>query len=74
MQSTQLQIGQLPKLFHVQSNTSFDLPANVSIIHIGKPNERIHLILMFQICRTLVLFQGFMPVFTKREAVTLLKI
>jgi hypothetical protein len=41
MQSTQLQIGQLPKLFHVQSNTSFDLPANVSIIHIGKPNERI---------------------------------
>jgi len=41
MQTTQLQIGQLPKLFHVQSNTSFDLPANVSIIHIGKPNERI---------------------------------
>ena len=41
MQTTQLQIGQLPKLFHVQSNTSFDLPANVSSIHIGKPNERI---------------------------------
>ncbi len=41
MQTTQVQIGQLPKLFHVQSNTYIDLPFNLPIIHIGKPNDRI---------------------------------
>jgi pSer/pThr/pTyr-binding forkhead associated (FHA) protein len=27
------------ELFHVQSNTSFELPANLSVISIGKPND-----------------------------------
>lgn len=29
------------ELFHVQSNTSFELPSNVAVIRIGKPNEQI---------------------------------
>ncbi len=41
MQVTRIEIGQLPKLFHVQSNTYIDLPLNLTVIHIGKPNERI---------------------------------
>jgi pSer/pThr/pTyr-binding forkhead associated (FHA) protein len=41
MQTTQVQIGQLPKLFHLQSNTYIDLPFNLPIIHIGKANDRI---------------------------------
>ncbi len=41
MQATRLHTGQLPKLFHVQTNTYIDLPLNLSVIHIGKPNDRI---------------------------------
>lgn len=41
MQTTQFQNGRLPKLFHVQSNTYIDLAQNLSVIHIGKPNDRI---------------------------------
>jgi len=41
MRSTQIQTGHLGKLFHVQTNTYIDLLPNLSIIHIGKPNERI---------------------------------
>jgi pSer/pThr/pTyr-binding forkhead associated (FHA) protein len=41
MQSTQIQTGQLAKLFHLQTNTDIDLPSHLSIIHIGKPNDRI---------------------------------
>ncbi|MBW4476169.1 MAG: FHA domain-containing protein [Tolypothrix brevis GSE-NOS-MK-07-07A] len=29
------------ELFHLQSNTSLELPANVSVIRIGKPNEQV---------------------------------
>ncbi|RMF28282.1 MAG: FHA domain-containing protein [Cyanobacteria bacterium J083] len=38
--ATQLQITGA-KLFHVQTNTEIELPQNVSIIHIGKPNNQI---------------------------------
>ncbi len=41
MKSTRLQLGQIAKLLHIQSNTYIDLPLNLSVIHIGKPNERI---------------------------------
>jgi len=41
MRSTQIQTGHLGKLFHVQTNIYIDLLPNLSIIHIGKPNERI---------------------------------
>ena len=41
MQTTQIQTEQRPKLFHIQTNTYIDLPSNLSIIHIGKPNDRI---------------------------------
>lgn len=41
MQITRVQLGQLPKLFHVQTNTYIDLPLNLSVIRIGKPNDRI---------------------------------
>ncbi len=38
MQSTRVQTGQLPNLFHVQSHSYIELPPNVPVIHIGKPN------------------------------------
>src|ERR671932_947933 len=41
MQATRVQTGQLPKLLHVQTNTYIDLPLNLSVIHIGKPNDRL---------------------------------
>jgi hypothetical protein len=41
MQATRVHTGQLPKLLHVQTNTYIDLPLNLSVIHIGKPNDRI---------------------------------
>lgn len=41
MQSTRVQTGQLPKLFHVQTHTYIDLPLNLLIVHIGKPNDRL---------------------------------
>ena len=37
---TQLQT-QVARLLHVQSNTLLELPANLSVIHLGKPNDRI---------------------------------
>ncbi len=37
---TQLQ-QQTARLLHVQSSTSIELPQQVSVIHIGKPNDRI---------------------------------
>ncbi|HEY9606345.1 MAG TPA: FHA domain-containing protein [Allocoleopsis sp.] len=37
---TQLQI-QLASLLHLQTNTQIELPANLSVIHIGKPNDQI---------------------------------
>jgi hypothetical protein len=38
--STQLQT-QVAQLLHVQTNTSVELPTNLAVIHIGKPNDRI---------------------------------
>lgn len=38
--ATQLQLTEA-KLFHVQTNTSVELPRQLSILHIGKPNDRI---------------------------------
>lgn len=38
--STQLQINQA-KLLHIQTNTPIELPNQLSILHIGKPNDRI---------------------------------
>lgn len=37
---TMLQI-QVARLLHVQTNTSIELPANLTVIHIGKPNDRV---------------------------------
>jgi ribosomal protein L40E len=37
---TQLQT-QIARLLHVQTNTMVELPANLSVLHIGKPNDRI---------------------------------
>jgi pSer/pThr/pTyr-binding forkhead associated (FHA) protein len=37
---TQLQ-QVVARLFHVQSNQEIELPQNLSVIHIGKPNDRI---------------------------------
>jgi hypothetical protein len=37
---TQLQV-QTARLLHVQTNTVVDLPQNLTVIHIGKPNDRI---------------------------------
>jgi FHA domain/Double zinc ribbon len=37
---TQLQT-QVAQLLHVQTNTSVELPVNLAVIHIGKPNDRI---------------------------------
>lgn len=37
---TQLQT-QVARLLHVQSNTLLELPVNLSVIHLGKPNDRI---------------------------------
>jgi hypothetical protein len=37
---TQLQI-QSARLLHVQTNTTVELPQNLSVIHLGKPNDRI---------------------------------
>lgn len=41
MQATRIHTGQLAKLLHVQTNTYIDLPLHLSVIHIGKPNDRI---------------------------------
>ena len=38
--STQLQITQA-RLFHVQTNTTIELPVQLTILHLGKPNDRI---------------------------------
>ncbi len=41
MQSTRLTTKVLPKLFHVQTKTYIELPKNLCVIHIGKPNNHI---------------------------------
>lgn len=41
MVTTQLQAKPRPKLFHSQTHTIIELPAQLSVIHIGKPNDRI---------------------------------
>ena len=41
MQRTRLTTEALPKLFHVQTKTYLELPKKLSVIHIGKPNNRI---------------------------------
>jgi FHA domain/Double zinc ribbon len=38
--STQLQT-QTARLLHVQTNLTLELPTNLSVIHIGKPNDRV---------------------------------
>ena len=38
--STQLQT-QVARLLHVQTNTTIEIPTTLSVIHIGKPNDRI---------------------------------
>lgn len=40
MMATQLQVSQ-SRLIHLQTNTTIELPPNVSPLHIGKPNDRI---------------------------------
>jgi FHA domain/Double zinc ribbon len=40
VQSTQLQI-QTARLLQVQTNLTLELPPNLSVIHIGKPNDRV---------------------------------
>lgn len=40
MGSTQLQT-QTARLLHVQTNTILELPSHLSVVHIGKPNDRI---------------------------------
>jgi pSer/pThr/pTyr-binding forkhead associated (FHA) protein len=37
---TQLQV-QSVQLLHVQTNTQIELPSNLSVIHMGKPNDQI---------------------------------
>lgn len=37
---TMLQV-QVARLLHVQTNTPIELPSNLTVIHIGKPNDRI---------------------------------
>ncbi|NJR58995.1 MAG: FHA domain-containing protein [Cyanobacteria bacterium CRU_2_1] len=37
---TQLQT-QVARLLHVQTNTMLELPANLTVIHLGKPNDRV---------------------------------
>jgi len=37
---TQLQ-QQNARLLHIQTNTTIELPANLSVIHMGKPNDQI---------------------------------
>jgi len=39
--STSNAIGLNLELFHVQSNTAFELPPNIAVFHIGKPNDQI---------------------------------
>ncbi|WP_204152223.1 FHA domain-containing protein [Leptolyngbya sp. CCY15150] len=38
--STQLQL-QTARLFHVQTNTTLELPPGLTVVHIGKPNDRV---------------------------------
>lgn len=38
--NTQLQVS-TAKLFHVQTETTIELPQGLSIVHLGKPNDRI---------------------------------
>ncbi|MEO0532572.1 MAG: FHA domain-containing protein [Cyanobacteria bacterium P01_A01_bin.123] len=38
--ATQIQVNSA-KLFHIQTNTTIELPSDLPIIHIGKPNDRI---------------------------------
>jgi hypothetical protein len=38
--ATQIQM-QMARLLHVQSNTVLELPQHLSVIHIGKPNDRV---------------------------------
>jgi pSer/pThr/pTyr-binding forkhead associated (FHA) protein len=38
--NTQLQ-QVVARLFHVQANQEIELPQNLSVVHIGKPNDRI---------------------------------
>jgi FHA domain/Double zinc ribbon len=40
MSSTQLQT-QVARLLHVQTNTTIEIPTTLTVIHIGKPNDRI---------------------------------
>jgi pSer/pThr/pTyr-binding forkhead associated (FHA) protein len=40
MGATQLQV-QSAKLLHVQTDTLIELPPHLSVIHLGKPNDRI---------------------------------
>jgi pSer/pThr/pTyr-binding forkhead associated (FHA) protein len=39
--STSNVIGLNLELFHVQTNTAFELPPNVAVFHIGKPNDQV---------------------------------
>ena len=38
--TTQLQVNRV-RLFHVQTNTPIEIPPQLNILHIGKPNDRI---------------------------------
>jgi pSer/pThr/pTyr-binding forkhead associated (FHA) protein len=41
MTTTQIQGKPKPRLWHVQTERFIELPPNLSVIHIGKPNDRI---------------------------------
>jgi pSer/pThr/pTyr-binding forkhead associated (FHA) protein len=41
MKTTEIQSKPRPKLLHAQTKTVIDIPPNLSVIHIGKPNEEI---------------------------------
>jgi hypothetical protein len=70
--TTQLQ-QQTAQLLHVQTDALIELPQNLSVIHIGKQNDRIQQILMFQDFRIRRLSRGFMPIFEWRQMLTILK-
>ncbi|MBE7385267.1 MAG: FHA domain-containing protein [Leptolyngbya sp. SIO1E4] len=39
-ESTRIQVNQA-RLFHVQTNTTLELPPQLTLIHLGKPNDRV---------------------------------
>lgn len=70
--ATQLQ-QQTAKLIHVQTSTDLELPQNVSVIHLGKPNDLVPPMWMFRDSRIRKLCLVAMPIFALREMRIILK-